>query len=177
MWTRMVSSKLKSLFWQCILWTWQGLGNHCHSHCQQSWYRPHRGMHPHVTHSIVHRGKRDLINVFQNRDYIDMHFLWVLSFWFVYLFLHLIIVNQIFLNVVDRAAVNGSTSSLTDDLEVEPPQKTKPNCQYWPRFTAVSCLLLFWVHDLQLDLHLLLNVDCDFSLYVCSRNNKHWLKP
>lgn len=46
-----------------------------------------------------------------------------------------------------------------------------------PRFTAVSCLLLFWIHYLQLDLHLLLNVDCDLSLYVCCRNTKHWLRP
>ncbi|XP_075906136.1 intersectin-2b isoform X2 [Nelusetta ayraudi] len=35
-----------------------------------------------------------------------------------------------------RAAVNGSTSSLTDDLEVEPPQKTKPNYTFEDKFKA-----------------------------------------
>lgn len=33
-----------------------------------------------------------------------------------------------------RSAVNGSSSStyaaLADDLDIEPPQKAKPNCQY-----------------------------------------------
>lgn len=33
-------------------------------------------------------------------------------------------------NVDYRAAVNGSTPSLTDDLDIEPPQKAKANCQY-----------------------------------------------
>lgn len=73
MWTRMANSKLKSLSWQCILWTRQRLANHCRSHCQQSWSRPHRGMHWHVTHSFVHRGTRDLIDVFQSLDCIHLH--------------------------------------------------------------------------------------------------------
>lgn len=75
-----------------------------------------------MTNSFV---RRDLIDVFQIMDNILLHFLSIL---FVHLFLHLFIVNPSFQNVVDRSAVNGSTSSLIDDLEVEPPQKTKPNC-------------------------------------------------
>lgn len=44
-----------------------------------------------MTHSIVHRGKRDLINVFQNRDYIDLHFFMSVVFLvclFVFVFDH-----------------------------------------------------------------------------------------
>lgn len=38
--------------------------------------------------------------------------------------------KQVLVNLFSRAAVNGSSPSLADDLDIEPPQKAKANCQY-----------------------------------------------
>lgn len=38
--------------------------------------------------------------------------------------------TQVIVNLYSRAAVNGSSSSLTEALDIEPPQKAKFNCQY-----------------------------------------------